>query len=381
MSRIQLTAAAFFLAVCHFFLSPQTTLAVINGYCAGCHTMHNSQDNLPMRFDGGTTPIGQLLRGDCFGCHAQGGAVTLFSVGVDVIPQVFHNATQPDLAGGNFGYITGLAGSGPSDTKGHNIAALTGTDATLTAPPGGIVQVTHNDGGNVNTNVLTCAGTNGCHGNRYYSMIDPNYEGITGAHHDNVNGQVDPAAGDMEPGHGYRFLVGTKGYEDTDWQFTKSASDHNEYFGQGTPASLGCTAALNCHGAGGVRPPNGTISEFCATCHGNFHTLATSTSSGIGPAAASPFIRHPSDYSLPASGEYTSYITYDTSSPVARIGAVPASASSTVTPGSDAVMCLSCHVAHGSDYDDMLKWDYSTMVVSGGATSPAGCFACHSAKD
>jgi predicted CXXCH cytochrome family protein len=185
----------------------------------------------------------------------------------------------------------------------------------------------------------------------------------------------------MEPGHGYRFLVGTKGYEDTDWQFTESSTDHNEYFGLGTPALLGCTAALSCHGAGGVRPPNGTISEFCATCHGNFHTLATSTSTGVGSVAASPFIRHPSDFSLPNSGEYTAYQTYLTSSPVARIGAVPASSGQAVTPGTDAVMCLSCHVAHGSSYPDLLRWDYTTMEVGGGSATGTGCFACHSAKD
>jgi len=382
MSRTRLIAAAFLLNASFLALWSTNTYA-LNGYCAGCHTMHNSQDNLPMRFDGGSTPIAQLLRGDCYGCHAQGGAVTLFPIGVDNIPQVYHTGIQPDLAGGNFGYIDGLAGTGASDTKGHNLFDLTGTDATLTGPPGGIVQTSHDDGGNVNTNNLSCAGTNGCHGNRYFSMVDPTYEGITGAHHDNVNGQVDPAPGNMEPGHGYRFLVGTKGYEDTDWQFTSSAGDHNEYFGLATPSSLGCTAALSCHGAGGVRPPNGTISEFCATCHGNFHTLATSTSSGIGSVAASPFIRHPSDYTIPNIGEYAAYTTYKTTSPVARSGAVPAGASSTVTPGAnDSVMCLSCHMAHGSNYDDMLRWDYTTMTVgSGGPASGTGCFACHSGKD
>lgn len=335
-----------------------------------------------MRFDSGTTPLANLLRGDCYGCHAQGGGVSLYPIGVDRIPQVYHSGpSNIDLAGGNFGYIDNTAGTGASDTKGHNISDLTGPDGTLYGPPGGIVQGSHNDGGNVNTTNLKCAGTNGCHGNRYFSMVDPNYEGVTGAHHDNVSGQVDPTGGDMEPGHGYRFLVGAKGYEDTDWQFTKSAIDHNEYFGLGTPASLGCSGALNCHGAGGIRPPNGTISEFCATCHGNFHTLATSTSSGVGSIAASPFIRHPSDYSLPAAGEYASYTVYKTESPIARL-AVLAASNSTVTPGNDAVMCLSCHVAHGSDYDDMLKWDYATMTVgAGGAAAGTGCFACHSGKD
>lgn len=379
MNKKRFLAAAFLLNA--FFLFSTTTVTfAMNGYCSGCHTMHNSQDDLPMRYDGGNTPLAQLLRGDCYGCHAQGGGVSLFPIGVDNIPQVYHLGTQPDLAGGNFGYIDGTAGTLASDTKGHNISDLTGSDGTLFGPPGGIVQSSHDDGANVNTNNLQCAGTNGCHGNRYFPA--PGYEGITGAHHDNVNGTVDPAGVDPEPGHGYRFLVGTKGYEDPDWQFTSGPADHNEYFGLATPASLGCSGALTCHGNGGIRPPNGTMSEFCATCHGNFHTLATSTSSGVGSVAASPFIRHPSDYSLPVAGEYSSYTTYKINSPVARINAVPAGPSSLVTPGSDAVMCLSCHVAHGSNYDDMLKWEYADMTVgAGGAASGTGCFACHTGKD
>ncbi|MFC1513206.1 cytochrome c3 family protein [Thermodesulfobacteriota bacterium] len=46
------------------------------------------------------------------------------------------------------------------------------------------------------------------------------------------------------------------------------------------------------------------------------------------------------------------------------------------------VMCLSCHRAHGSEYPDMLRWDYNTMIVNDeqGATG-TGCFVCHSSKD
>ena len=211
-----------------------------------------------MRFDAKGTPLPQLLRGDCYGCHAQGKNQALVSIGVDVIPQVYHTDTV-DLAGGNFAYIDGTKGStgGASDAKGHNIAGLwsVGTDATLYAPPGGIVQFGHDDGFNVNTTILRCAGTNGCHGNRFSPATG--YEGITGAHHNNANGAVTQGAGDAEPGQGYRFLVGVNGYEDPDWQYTRSGTDHNEYTGRATPVQLGCSggAVLSCHGTGGIRPP------------------------------------------------------------------------------------------------------------------------------
>ncbi len=53
-----------------------------------------------------------------------------------------------------------------------------------------------------------------------------------------------------------------------------------------------------------------------------------------------------------------------------------------MTPGGghDLVMCLSCHVAHGSDNAGMLRFDYADMVAGGG-TNTTGCFACHTTKD
>ena len=33
---------------------------------------------------------------------------------------------------------------------------------------------------------------------------------------------------------------GVNGYEDTDWQYTKSDADHNEYAGESAPIQLGC---------------------------------------------------------------------------------------------------------------------------------------------
>ncbi len=352
-------------------------LGEMQGVCSDCHTMHNSQNNSAMNFDGSTTPNENLTRGDCYGCHAQGGASPTVDLGTARIPQVLHNGAT-DLAGGNFAYITGFKGSGAADNKGHNIADLTGTDSVLYGPPGGINQFFHNDGGNVNTDNLSCAGTNGCHGYRYAAASYP--DGISGSHHKNVTGQMNQAD---ESANSYRFLVGVKGFESSDWQENPSISNHNEYFALPNPVALGCSggSVVHCHGGGtGVQPPDGTMSQFCATCHGNFHTLATSSSSGVGTVASSPFIRHPTDLSLPATGEYAAVTLYDLNTPVARL-TVPASSNSTVVPGSDAVMCLSCHVAHASDFPSMLRWNYDDMIAGGGGATDTGCFTCHTTKD
>ena len=77
----------------------------------------------------------------------------------------------------------------------------------------------------------------------------------------------------------------------------------------------------------------------------------------------------------------SAYKGYKLSAPVARLK-VPHGVISSVAPGSDVVMCLSCRVAHASNYPDMLRWDYSTMIAGkGGIASGTSCFACHNTKE
>ncbi len=378
----------FYIAICTAFLVyifwHHSALGVIRGVCSDCHTMHNSQDNSAMNYDGSDTPNNSLTRETCLGCHAQGGPSPTITMGSSIVPQVMHSSST-HLAGGNFGYITGMAGNGAAHNKGHNLAELTGTDSVLWGPPGSIKEGPgHAIGTMVNTDGLRCADNNGCHGYRAYGpggISAYQVRGITGAHHKNEDGRLDQAT---EPGNSYRFLMAVKGFESSDWQENPSIGNHNEYFALSSPVQLGCSSGLiRCHiGPGGlVRAPYGSMSLFCATCHGNFHTLAGGLSDGIGTTASSPFIRHPTDLSLPARGEYLDYTTYNLDSPVARLN-VPAASSSAVTPGSDAVMCLSCHLSHASDYPSMLRWDYSTMIAgNAGAAADTGCFVCHSTKD
>jgi hypothetical protein len=130
-----------------------------------------------------------------------------------------------------------------------------------------------------------------------------------------------------------------------------------------------------------ARPFNKTMSGFCATCHGYFHFLDSGGQFGVGDDIISPFTRHPTDVILPTDNpidtEYESYTTYSVVAPVART-LVPSSISSAVTPGSDVVMCLSCHGAHATNYDDMLRWEYRSGTL---ATAIAGCSVCHTDKN
>jgi predicted CXXCH cytochrome family protein len=209
---------------------------------------------------------------------------------------------------------------------------------------------------------------------------------MAGAHHYNVDGQIDgtvPGANADDVYNSYRFLWGLYGTENTDpnnrWQNATSTS-HNEYFGvNGSPFVTG--TCKDCHaGPEGantdtvIDTPSHSISGFCATCHGTFHQDTDASGS---------FIRHPTDYALPDKTEYSLYTSFNITGPVART-TLPANgtASELVTPGGgiDVVMCLSCHVAHGSNFAGMLRFDYEAMVAGEGENGD-GCFACHTTKD
>ncbi|MDY7001942.1 MAG: cytochrome c3 family protein, partial [Thermodesulfobacteriota bacterium] len=215
----------------------------------------------------------------------------------------------------------------------------------------------------------------GCHGYRYKDPGTIESNMMKGTHHQNVDGKCD-TADDLY--NSYRFLLGVKGLENTTdrWQ-NKDANSHNEYFGADTPMS-DYNNCFKCHAfAGGgpmfASPASQTISGFCGTCHDDFHFLY-----GIGGDTSSPFTRHPSDIVLPGTGEYAGYVTYSVEATVGRT-TVPDAISGSVSPGNDVVTCLSCHAAHATNYDDMLKWDYDDMVAGGGGSG--GCFTCHTTKD
>ena len=383
------TIKALILLISLFVIYPVQTHAAIGGSCSNCHTMHNSQNGAPEATFGiapwqKTTVNEYLTKGDCMGCHGMGTTNNIEIIGTSEVPQVFHN-DGVDLAGGNFAYITGFKGGGASDAKGHNVKDLANIDNLLDWAPG--VYPEFHDGTLV-TEDLSCAGTIGCHGNRGKPGVAGMGAGVTvmaGAHHQNETGQLNTAT---EIYNSYRFLRGVKGYENdgqvtasTKWQNSDSLN-HNEYFGAATPADVGCSGATSFHSALGVVTVNNTISGFCATCHGSFHVLddtkASVPDAGIGGSTSSPFTRHPTDILLPGTGEYTGYTIYSVEAPVAR-SSVPAAMSAAVG-ATDVVMCLSCHMAHASNYPDMLRWDYSTMIAGGGSNT-TGCFTCHTEKD
>lgn len=404
------------------------------GDCADCHTMHNSELGAAVAVTGLTdsitnTPIQNLLRMDCVACHAAdpaGGSKIVEATGGSLIPQVMHADGTGDLAGGNFANIN------TSNRKGHNVADLfpggdTSNKGTYNAPPGKYRNSTHGPSGVFGTggfDKFSCAGSGGCHGTRNQilsstknanttSGVNGNVSGeagpdfytnivrrtglpaITGSHHNNFDGKKDAiqnvkgAHSGTQVAQGYRFIPGLKGYgnEVDRWQ-NASPTSHNEY--KGNNAATNISSCSHCHVNATVEQashvgsdsvlivPNQSMSGFCVTCHGVFHSVGAVSNAANGNSGA--FLRHPSDYVIPSTGEYAGYTSYNLSAPVAR-PTLSDTPSDVVTPGTDMVMCLSCHVAHASQYDGMLRYDYELQTAgAAGAADGTGCLACHTTK-
>lgn len=347
-------------AIIVLLLAADVSLAAVTGNCSDCHTMHNSQE-------GSVVATGELsealLRLDCVGCH------TGSNNGSNTTPYIHNTMNLADggaeygssgieadtLAGGTFKYVIN------SDNRGHNVAGIAGTDATLFVPPG------YADGGlpaadgttpgvndSWNGAQLTCAGTFGCHGSH---NSNSNVNAIRGAHHQGSGGAVNPGT-DTSPAAGYRMLVGISGFEANNWEYRPTATDHNQYKGIDSPGQI---------------TDQSTISYFCAECHGIFHQ-----SSGN----ESPWLRHPTDYALSntaATSEYREYggigNSYLPATPLASSDINNVVSTINFTSSDSIVTCLSCHRAHGSPYYKAMRWGYIESNDGG------LCSNCHTSKN
>lgn len=326
--------------------------AVMKGPCSNCHTMHNSQD------DESLVPVPQkkLLKYDCIGCHSSSGSETIVTLsGGTRIPIVYNTGGYPakPLAGGNFYKV---AQGGPAnDVYGHNVYGISAPDSNLDKAPGGSVD---------------CAQT--CHVSLAIST-NPSYVmshgegGCRGCHQALKHHGVDPPPGspETEESGWYRGVAGhavvkVPGIEDPDWEHNPDLG-HNGYSGLNSWYPYPGYANAQ------------SMSAFCIGCHEQIHYDTVDHNN-----RASPWIRHPTETLLPETGEFAAYNpvdNYDAAVPVAWLDPAAPVRNGAV------VMCLSCHRAHGSEYPDMLRWDYTKMITGDGIVNNTGCFKCHAAKD
>ena len=331
---IMLAAAALIAA----FSGPAS--AAVSGRCDICHTMHNSQGGSAMAEDElGTkmaTPYAHLTMSSCVGCHFK--ATTIDA------PKIDGEYNVDSTAGGTFRETGG--GHVVSDAGVHNVleglaTSTLGEDNTFVGAndiPGLTGSMNHTYGSN-NPNDLTCAGSNGCHGDA--TVTTGNDAGIRGFHHGSK-----PGWRYLQIANGQAAVVGVGA---DDWEKAMSngwgtGEQHNVY-------SSSTTAGIN---------------KLCANCHPNFHGTGN-TQDGDGN-----WIRHPTDYDIPSG--WSAVVDYR-DNPFAFADLTGKTATGTYTDSGAQVACVSCHRAHGTPYDDILRWDYSTQIAGGGEV--AGCLKCH----
>ena len=380
MKSKSLLVTIVFLGVILFSVS--MAMAKVKGVCSNCHTMHASQSPWPGEWgaDIEGNPVKRLLANTCVGCHSHDGATT-YTLGSGAsactVPVVNTTGSEPStyLAGGNFYWVAhGI------DAKGHNVLGIIGTDGDLTAAPGNPYNCSNSCHISLATEFPADThqgvgyGANGCTG----CHLSPKHH--ANDHENTVSGLVDSA----DKGW-YRFLSGhmsgsghgVEGYEDGDWENGQpnlapgQTDNHNEYLGFEGPHD----------GAAGFYNLGHTTTAYCCGCHGMFHKQDPVTASGT----LRDWTRHPSDAVIPDEYEYrdlggTTHL-YDPLSPVASLN-VDGDPDGTVAPGTDFVMCLSCHRPHGTPYNDILRWDYGAMVAGPSTpTADTGCFYCHTTKN
>jgi hypothetical protein len=274
--------------------------------CAGCHTMHNSQDGQPETL----TPGSHLLKmsdpsSTCLDCHAAYGQMTADGSGYG--------------SGGDFYWLTktftwtahGHASKSTGDSHGHNIIALDyglpSRDAKLATAPGG----------SFDSNELACSSCHDPHGTGDGALL------LWGIEKSGFGADA-PILKDV----GRRTVIGSSG----------EVSDSNHV----------------AYGSG--------VSDWCANCHKDF--LSGPEMHPVNHELRSDMADRYNDYvstSDPNGGNaataYWEIVPFETNDANLDVKSTDGPSSSSK------VMCLSCHRAHATAFPDSGKWDFSATLI------------------
>ncbi|MFA5718516.1 MAG: hypothetical protein WC952_12450 [Desulfobulbaceae bacterium] len=329
-----------------FTLTAGSAMAFHGGgvaHCDGCHSMHNSPEN-PIS----GSPNEALMKGSdasstCLNCHTGAGGYRI------------NSADGSNLnGGGDFGWLSNeYTGGGTrdgmvaGDNAGHNIVAVDfglNPDGTLATAPGGTYDAS----------LLGCTSCHDAHGQVLDGTAGGSLPvGASGSY------AADAPAGTIKGN--YR-LLGDSLYE--------AGHNANDGFAFTYDAPIALASGSNGYK---VRYGSG-MSEWCANCHTDY--LVTDPDSSLG--------KHPTSVTLSKDGYDTNYNSYvatgdftgdvstafDPLVPIETGSADQATlvaAGVTSMAGADAnsqVMCLSCHRAHASAFNNMGRWDFETDQLS-----------------
>ena len=334
--------------------------------CTGCHQMHNAATaNLTIGVDPSST---------CLECHGEPGQSS-YHVATPSAQMPAGTPPNNEGPGGDFGwlnktYFPSVRNSVTTNygyAHGHNITALGYDTGYLN---GANDPKTQAPGGSFPTAQLGCTSCHDMHGKGRWTTAGT-YSKTSGAIWTSGSYGSLPTtiSGENLSTGVYRLLRAM----DTVDGVTFGALPPVAVANSGYNRSEFFTQTRTAYGSG--------MSDFCGTCHPDMHTT-----SGI--------LRHPTGQVMAGSiqSNYNSYVktgamtgsvatsylslvpyeeglTYSTANiTTMKAHAVTNDSVLTGPSGAATIMCLSCHRAHATAFESMLKWDASqTTIVTAGA--------------
>jgi len=398
--------------------------------CTDCHTLHGSEDGAAVsagagvgNWPGGAGYRELLKKGDwtdmCLSCHKQGFNTSATADLPSVVDSGWSapivmttNGVDPvgvSMPAGDFYYsnLDPKKGHNPAFTKGSMGTAtskLMAADATLgSTPPGGTIT----DG---EWSCHSCHGMHSRFSGSYtaYRQLKRTVNAIL------VSGNV--SAFGVENGGGAATAAGYEPIKSntrgdlgaTGLVYVNLRADGQALQGADLLADYSDTNK-NVY--------QGGFSSFCSACHGDFHGgngEVEGTDNGKTHVAGA-WIKHPTNITMDqtvttrkygintykvvvtnAQGNNPNPVGYDWKYPLVKADAdfsVKSTVASATDPATlattDRIMCLTCHKAHASKFENMTRWDTNAhSFIANGATdfegdvsigdNPAyGCGKCH----
>jgi len=321
-------------------------------HCDGCHSMHNSPDNPVTGTANSTLLKGTDASSTCLNCHAGNGSPTSY--------HVLSGNGSAWTPGGDFFWLTqsysnvvrGNTVTSDPDQMGHNVIAMDfglHIDGNNTQAPGGTYSAA----------LLSCASCHNPHGQ---------VNGGTPGGQDPIS--VSGSYGDIPPAGtiagSYRLL------------------GSNPYGAISAPAPIAvipyATRFSDADDASHVAYGQG-MSEWCASCHsqylsapnkhpaGNLETLSANRATTYNAYVATGDFTGGS-----GANAYTGLVPFERQETDKTV--LLAAATSTQGPTtSDNVMCLTCHRAHASAFENITRWDMGAALLAEGYPSAANLVA------
>jgi predicted CXXCH cytochrome family protein len=292
--------------------------------------------------------------------------------------------------GGDFGWLRLGFDASPAERHGHNVVAL---DFSLTADaldtaPGGTWTA------GPGRRAFACTSCHDPHG-RYRMQMPTAGSGTT-----NGVDFVGPGANGLLPSHALpiaasgsygsvptgNYAVGT--YRLLAGQLYAPAGNASSPFSNDPPVAVAPGDYNSSEATNEVRVAYGAgMSEWCQNCHMNIHLDSYTTGvAGLRHPAGSTAFLHAGQINVyntyiasgkvdtTLSSRYTSLVPFEQGSdlPIATLAlntdptdAIPAAATSSV-------MCLSCHRAHATAFDSMVRWDQNATFLTDGTDYTPG---------